>query len=72
MKIPFSEEDLNSQRKLKIGYIVSDDLFQPSAANQRAVKMAADALKKLGHDVIELKFPNFKELTICYCEINTA
>jgi len=34
--------------------------------------MAAEALKKLGHEVIEVKFPNLKELAYTYCEINTA
>lgn len=34
--------------------------------------MAAEALKKLGHEVIEVKFPNFKEMAHVYCEINTS
>jgi len=65
------QEDLvlNKQKGLKIGYYKSCDFFPASPANQRAVEEAAEALRKQGHDVFEVEFPNIQEIIFLFFEI---
>ena len=65
-----SNEEL--KKKLRIGFVVDDDFFGVSPANRRAVKEAADALKKRGHEIIELQLPNLKKVTLAYFALMSA
>eukprot|EP00127_Corallochytrium_limacisporum_P004974 Clim_evm48s195 gene=Clim_evmTU48s195 len=43
--------------KLRIGYYVNDDWFAQHKAGRRAVREAVEALKKAGHELIEMDGP---------------
>ena len=60
---PWNDEEFNSTYKKNIGYIKSHPYFPASTANQRAVEIAVQALKELGHEVIEVELPAFQELS---------
>src|SRR5262249_58971118 len=47
--------------KLRIGFFADDGVFAPSAAYQRAVAEAADALRRRGVQVVELRSPEQRE-----------
>ncbi|OSD03090.1 amidase signature enzyme [Trametes coccinea BRFM310] len=44
-------------KKLRFGYYLSDNFVKPSPACQRAVREAAEALRKAGHECIEFELP---------------
>ena len=49
--------------KLVIGYYKSlYEVFNASPANQRAVEMVVDALKKAGHELISIEVPEIREI----------
>eukprot|EP00127_Corallochytrium_limacisporum_P004975 Clim_evm49s195 gene=Clim_evmTU49s195 len=47
----------SNRGKLRIGYYFSDDWFAQHKAGRRAVREAAEALKKAGHEMIEMDGP---------------
>ena len=55
--IPWREDALqtaSTTTKLKVGVMLSDGVVPPSPAIRRAVESTANALRKAGHDVIDL------------------
>lgn len=62
--VEWNEEKFNDTKSLKIAYITSDDFIGACKTAKRAVKEAAEALKKQGHEIIETKIPNLEELII--------
>ncbi|KAF8733457.1 hypothetical protein AX14_003820 [Amanita brunnescens Koide BX004] len=55
MPIPFREVEL--PKKLRVGYFTSDGFVKASPACQRAVLEAVDALRRQGHECIEVEIP---------------
>ena len=49
-------------RKFRIGYVKSFDLFHATDASIRAVEESVTALKKRGHEVIEVQVPDFEKI----------
>ena len=62
--IPWNEAKFQSQEKLRIGYVISEDFFGAAKPCKRATKEVVEVLKKLGHDVFEVKIPNFERLIL--------
>ncbi|KAL4484606.1 hypothetical protein ABPG74_019783 [Tetrahymena malaccensis] len=61
---PFDEKSYSDRStKLRIGYYKTLSYFDSTLCNQRAVEEAAEALRKAGHEVVEIEFPFAKELT---------
>ncbi|OCH93682.1 amidase signature enzyme [Obba rivulosa] len=54
--IPFREVKL--PQKLRFGYYLSDGLIKPSPACQRAVRETIEALRREGHECVEIKVPD--------------
>lgn len=70
--IPWREEIFRTPKKLRIGYIKNHPSFPVTKANVRAVQEAAEALKSRGHEVVELEFYLFEELTTSFLELISA
>ena len=68
------KDDLVQKDKkgLRIGYYKSVEFFPTSPANQRGVEEAAQALRKRGHEVFELDFPNIEDVIMMYLEVMSA
>ncbi|EMD38846.1 hypothetical protein CERSUDRAFT_104159 [Gelatoporia subvermispora B] len=54
--VPFREVKL--PQRLRFGYYLSDELVKPSPACQRAVREAVNALRRAGHECVEVKVPD--------------
>jgi len=73
--IPFVPWDQSKEvitKKLKIGYVTSDDLFPASAPCRRAVLESIEKLKKLGHECEEFEIPNFRQMMLTTLCISNA
>jgi len=70
--VPWDESKETINKKLKIGYCVSDDLFPTSAPCKRAVYEAVECMKKLGHECEEFVIPNFRQLMLTTIAISNA
>lgn len=59
-RMPFDEKMYSGvqKRRLRVAYFVSDGWFDPCPTGVRAVTESAAALKKAGHDVVEVKLPS--------------
>ncbi len=66
------EVALSKPKQLRIGYYKSVDFSPTSLANQRAVEEAVQALKKQGHQLVEVELPNAEELILVFFEIVSA
>jgi fatty acid amide hydrolase len=62
--IPWDEKKYRSNNPLKIGYVLSEDFFGASKPCKRAVRESVDALRKAGHDVVEIRIPNFELMAL--------
>ncbi len=58
--------------QLKVGYFLSDGLFEPMPAVQRAVLQAAEELKKMGVQVTEFTPPDLSEAEEIFFKILSA
>lgn len=47
-------DELKNKKKLRVGVMWSDGIVDPSPACNRALKLSVDALRKSGHDIVEL------------------
>jgi len=63
------EVALSKPKQLRIGYFKALEFCPPSPANQRAVAEAVEALKKQGHELVEVEFPNSEELILIFIEL---
>ena len=69
VRIPWKEEEVFRKRKnLRFGYFKSLKSIPPSPANQRAVDEAVWALKRIGHEVVEIDFRILDDLTNLFVE----
>lgn len=57
---------------MKIGLIKSMDYSPCCPANKRAVELVAENLKKMGHEIVEIKLPNERELSQIFIKVFTA
>lgn len=74
-KIPplsYESTDTVPTRTLRVGYLVNDGLMSPSAAVQRAVHEAVDALRAQGVEVVPFVIPNGYSPMSDYLAIMTA
>ncbi|KAI0741896.1 amidase signature enzyme [Daedaleopsis nitida] len=53
--LPYRDPDM--PEKLRFGFYVSDNYVKPSPASQRAVLEAVDALRRAGHECVEVAVP---------------
>jgi len=70
--LPFRDHVYNDDKKLRIGYYLSDDLFPTSAPVKRAILEAVELLKQRGHTVVEFKPKHTRELMLLYGSHFTA
>jgi len=70
--IKWREEIYKTPKKLRIGYVKSTPNYPVSPANERAVQEAVNALKSKGHEIVELEFYQFEELTNSFLELISA
>jgi len=63
------EVALSKPKQLRIGYFKAVEFCPPGPANQRAVEEAVEALKKQGHQLVEVEFPNAEELILIFMEL---
>ena len=70
--IPWDLKKEQLTQKLKIGYCLSDDIFPASAPCRRAVLEAIDAMRKLGHECVEIQIPNFQKMITLTLAISNA
>ena len=59
--VAWSEEKYQA-KKLRIGYVVTEEFFGASKACRRAVQESVAALKDLGYSVSEVKLPKFERM----------
>ncbi len=62
--VAWDEEKFSGKKKLKIGYVTSEDFFGAAKPCRRAVLEAVAALRQAGHEVVETKIPNFEEICL--------
>ncbi|CAG9333440.1 unnamed protein product [Blepharisma stoltei] len=60
--LPWNEEKYRDQRKLKIGYIDSDEYWPLPACMARAVEVAKETLRKLGHEIVKIQPPSLEDV----------
>jgi fatty acid amide hydrolase len=70
--LPYQDNYKLPQRKLNIGYQLNEDFFGVSEPCKRAVREAAEVLKKQGHNVYEIQIPNFEKLVFYIFAIMTS
>ncbi|SCV73645.1 BQ2448_6075 [Microbotryum intermedium] len=56
--VPLPWRELNMPKKLKFGYFQHDGIVRTSPACDRALQMSIDALRKKGHEVVEIPTPD--------------
>lgn len=47
-------DELNNKKKLRVGVMFTDGIVDPSPACARALQLSVDALRKKGHEIIEI------------------
>lgn len=62
--VEWNEGKFSDKKKLKIGFVTSEDFFGAAKPCRRAVLEAVAALRQAGHEVIETKIPNFEEICL--------
>ena len=55
--IPYDKAAFTNRKKLKIGYFYTDGWFEPCRAAKRGLTETVAALRKEGHDLVEIPFP---------------
>lgn len=70
--VGWNEDLYSSKQQLRIGYIVDDPFFPASEANKRAILESVEILKKRGHELIPLKFPNMEKAAFNFVAMVTA
>ena len=70
--VSWNEELYADKQKLRIGYIVDDPFFPVSEANKRAILESVELLKKNGHELIPLKFPNLEKASFNFVGLITS
>eukprot|EP01016_Furgasonia_blochmanni_P039553 TRINITY_DN4933_c0_g1_i2.p1 TRINITY_DN4933_c0_g1~~TRINITY_DN4933_c0_g1_i2.p1 ORF type:complete len:189 (+),score=19.26 TRINITY_DN4933_c0_g1_i2:600-1166(+) len=59
--IPFDETVYRAQGRLRIGYFETEEFLGVAKANRRAIREAAEALRKAGHEVFEVRYQNMRK-----------
>jgi len=62
--VHWSDEKYHSKGPFRIGYIETVDFFGAAQPCRRAVREAVAALRKAGHDVVEVRIPNFDAMAL--------
>ncbi|KAJ3851791.1 amidase signature domain-containing protein [Lentinula lateritia] len=70
--IPLSYQEPKGINKLRIGYYTSDGLIRSSPANRRAVEEAVAALRKQGHECVEIEIPDATEAMEIFLGLTSA
>jgi len=65
-------DDVKVEGKLNIGYQLSEDYFGVCKPNRRAILEAVEVLRKKGHNVFEIKIPNFQRIVMLTLSIVTS
>lgn len=66
------DEKKYQAKKLKVGYVVTEEFFGASKACRRAVQESVAALKSLGYSVTEVKLPNFERMILLMIMITSS
>jgi len=69
--VPWDEGKFQT-KKFRIGYVRSEDFFGASKTFKRAIDETVSALKKAGHDVAEVKIPNFEKMVLLMVMITSS
>jgi Asp-tRNA(Asn)/Glu-tRNA(Gln) amidotransferase A subunit family amidase len=67
--LPFNHSLYNSSYanpKLRVGYFTANGLMTPTPPLIRAVKESVESLRRLGHEVVEIEIPDFKQAVSLY------
>ncbi|KAJ4473835.1 amidase signature domain-containing protein [Lentinula aciculospora] len=70
--IPLYYREPKAMDKLRIGYYTSDGLIRSSPANKRAVEEVVAALRKKGHECIEIEIPDVTEAMEIFLGLTSA
>jgi len=60
------------KKKMRIGYVASDEYYPASSPIRRAVYEAVEALRQRGHECVEVELPNLKRATLNYFAVMSA
>jgi Asp-tRNA(Asn)/Glu-tRNA(Gln) amidotransferase A subunit family amidase len=60
--LEWSDKATQITKRLKIGYVVSEEMFGSCKTVRRAVLEAVEELKRQNHEVEEIKIPNFNSM----------
>jgi len=67
--LPWNEELFHTSRKLKFGYFKNDGYIESFSACERAVEIAVNKLKELGHEVVSFSPPKVDEAEEIYISL---
>ncbi|EGY15657.1 hypothetical protein VD0002_g6916 [Verticillium dahliae] len=56
------EKEFLEKKKLRVGIMRTDGVVDPSPACLRAVEMVEDALRREGHEIVEVDLPHLREI----------
>ncbi|KAG7107170.1 putative amidase PB8B6.03 like protein [Verticillium longisporum] len=56
------EKEFLEKKKLRVGIMRTDGVVDPSPACLRAVEMVEDALRRSGHEIVEVDLPHLREI----------
>jgi len=60
--LEWNDKETQITKKLKIGYVLSEEMFGSCKAMKRAVLEAVEELKRQNHEVEEIQIPNFNSI----------
>jgi len=66
------DEKKYQAKKLKVGYVVTEEFFGASKSCRRAVQESVSALKSQGYSVTEVKLPNFERMILLMIMITSS
>ncbi|KAL0953568.1 hypothetical protein HGRIS_004786 [Hohenbuehelia grisea] len=69
---PLPYRDINLPKKLKFGYYTSDGYVKASPACKRAVLESVEALRREGHECVEVELPNANEAFNIFVGLTSA
>jgi len=61
--IEWNDKQVEITKKLKIGYVLSEDMFGTCKSMKRAIMEVVDELKQKNYEVEEIQIPNFNSIT---------
>ncbi|KRX01171.1 Amidase signature domain [Pseudocohnilembus persalinus] len=67
--IPWDQQKFDDNKKKRIGYFKTSQFSQTASCVQRGIDIAVDALKKQGHQLVEIEFLDIEKIRDIYVQI---